>query len=98
MRSVLRILDMSGTVLGTSTEDATTLLHTWNGNLASGQYIAQVVSYGDYVSSYEPDSRYFNMGAYFLSGSGFSPVPEPTTLAAMLGGIGLLLRRRQKSA
>ncbi len=98
MRSVLRILDLSGTVLGTSTEDATTLIHTWNGNLASGQYIAQVVSYGDYISSYEPDSRYFNMGAYFLSGSGFSPVPEPTTLVAMLGGIGLLLRRRRKSA
>ena len=98
MRSVLRILDINGTVLGTSTEDATTLNHTWNGSLAAGQYIAQVVSYGDYISSYEPDSRYFNMGAYFLSGSGFSPVPEPTTFIVMLGGIGLLLRRKRKVA
>jgi hypothetical protein len=98
MRSVLRILDLNGTVLGTSTEDVTTLNHTWNGSLASGQYFAQIVSYGDYISGYEPDSRYFNMGAYFLKGSGFSSVPEPTTLVAMLGGIGLLIRRRRKSA
>jgi hypothetical protein len=96
MRSVLRILDINGTVLGTSTEDATTLIHTWSGSLSAGTYYAQVVSYGSYVSSYEPSSSYFNMGAYFLSGSGFAPVPEPTTIVAMLGGLGFLLRRRRK--
>lgn len=98
MRSILRILDINGTVLGTSTEDGTTLLHTWNGSLAAGTYYAQVVSYGAYVSSYEPNSNYFNMGAYFLSGSGFSSVPEPTTVVAMLGGLTVLLRRKRKSA
>lgn len=97
MRSVLKILDSSGTVVGTATEDATTLLHTWSGNLAAGNYFAQVTSYGAYVSSYEPDSRYFNMGAYFLSGS-INPVPEPATMIAMMGGIGLLLKRRRKKA
>ena len=96
MRCVLRILDINGTVLGTSTDDVTTLKHTWNGSLASGMYFAQVVSYGDYISSYEPDSRYFNMGAYFLSGSGFSTVPEPGTVAAMLGGLSILVLRRRK--
>ena len=98
MRSVLRILDINGTVLGTSTEDATTMLHTWSGTLATGQYFAQVVSYGDYISNYEPDSRYFNMGAYFLSGRGFSSVPEPTTVVAMLSGIGFFLVRRKRKS
>jgi len=98
MRSVLRILDINGAVIGTSIEDSTTLLHTWSGNLGPGSYYAQVVSYGEYISSYEPDSRYFNMGAYFLSGSGFTSVPEPGTMLALAGGIGLLLKRRRKSA
>ena len=96
MRSVLRILDINGAVLGTSTENSTTLIHTWNGNLAAGTYFAQVVSYGAYVSSYEPNSQYFNMGGYFLSGSGFAAVPEPTTIVALLAGVGILLRKRKK--
>ena len=96
MRSILRILDGNGNVLGTSSEDSTTLVHTWSGNLGVGTYYAQVVSYGAYVSNYEPNSNYFNMGAYFLSGSGFSPVPEPTSILAMLGGIGFLVVRKRK--
>lgn len=96
MRCVLRILDVNGNVVATGSEDATTLLHTWTGNLAVGTYYAQVVSYGDYISAYEPDSRYFNMGAYFLSGSGFAPVPEPATCVALMGGLGVLLQRRKK--
>lgn len=98
MNSVLRILDINGTVLGTSTTDITTLKHTWSGNLGAGTYYAQVVSPGAFTSSYEPDSRYFNMGAYFISGSGFSSVPEPGTMIALAGGVGLLLRRRRKSS
>ncbi|HLO98392.1 MAG TPA: PEP-CTERM sorting domain-containing protein [Fimbriimonas sp.] len=98
MRSVLEILDINGTVVGTATEDASTLNHIWNGTLGTGEYYARVRSYGAYVSSYEPDSQYFNMGAYFLSGSGFSAVPEPATMVALLGGVGLLLKRRRKSA
>lgn len=98
MRCVLRVVDAAGNVIGTSVEDSTTLKHTWTGNLAPGTYYAQVVSYGAYVSSYEPNSQYFNMGAYFLSGSGFSPVPEPASMLALTGGIGLLLARRRKKS
>ena len=96
MRSVLRIVDANGNVLGTSSEDSTTLLHTWTGSLSAGTYYAQVVSYGAYVSSYEPNANYFNMGAYFMTGSGnIAAVPEPTTLVALFAGVGLLLQRRR---
>lgn len=96
MRCVMRILDSNGGLLGVATEDATTLRHTWTGNLASGDYYAEVASYGAYVSSYEPDSRYFNMGGYFMSGSGFTPVPEPTSMLALTAGISFLFRRRKQ--
>ncbi len=95
MRSVLRILDANGNVLGVATEDSTTLVHNWTGLLSAGTYFAEVSSYGAYVSSYEGGSRYFNMGAYFLSGTGFAPVPEPATMLVIASGVGLVLRRRR---
>ncbi|MCE9557706.1 MAG: PEP-CTERM sorting domain-containing protein [Armatimonadetes bacterium] len=98
MRCVLRILDSNGIVLGTSTEDASTLRHTWSGSLVAGRYYAQVVSYGAYISGHEPDSRYFNMGAYFLSGSGFSPVPEPASMLGLLGGLLLVCNRKKRKS
>jgi hypothetical protein len=96
MRCVLRILDQNGNILGTSSEDSTTLRHTWSGNLAAGRYFAQVVSYGAYVSSHEPDSRYFNMGGYFLSGSGFATVPEPGSMLALLTGVLCVYSRKSR--
>lgn len=98
MRSVLRIRDISGNVVGTAVEDASTLVHTWTGNLAAGTYFAEVASYGAYTSSYEPSSRYFNMGAYFLSGSGLAAVPEPSSILALSAGAAFLLKRRRRSA
>lgn len=70
MRCVMRIFNSTGTLVGTAIEDATTLKHTWSGNLAFGEYFMQVASYGAYTSSYEPNARYFNMGGYFISGTG----------------------------
>jgi len=96
MRAVMRIYDKNHNLVGTATEDTSTLVHTWSGTLATGDYFAQIVSYGAFVSAYEPDSRYFNMGGYFLTGSGLAqPVPEPASLIAIAAGVGALLRRRR---
>ncbi|MBX3097737.1 MAG: PEP-CTERM sorting domain-containing protein [Fimbriimonadaceae bacterium] len=95
-RATLKILDSNGNLVGSATEDASTLVRTWSGSLAAGTYYAQVSSYGAYISSYEPDSRYFNMGGYFLSGTGFA-VPEPASMLALLGGLAVLVRRRRRA-
>ena len=98
MRCVMNILNSAGIVVGTATEDSTTLVHTYSGTLGAGTYYAQIMSYGAYISAYEPNSRYFNMGGYFLTGSGFQAVPEPGTWAVL--GLGALaaMRRRRRSA
>jgi hypothetical protein len=96
-RTKLRILDSNGNLVGMATEDATTLRRTWTGTLAPGTYYAQVSSFGEYISSYEPDSRYFNMGAYFLSGSGITAVPEPMTMIGLGIGLAALSRRKRVS-
>ena len=95
MRSVLRIFSSTGALVGTAIEDATTLKRTWSGNLAFGEYYAQVASFGNYTSAREPNAHYFNMGGYFLSGSGLAPVPEPATLIGLAAGLGALARRRR---
>ena len=97
MRCAMRIMNSNGVVIGTAVEDATTLVHTWSGNLAAGDYYAQVVSQGAYVSAYEPDSRYFNMGGYFMSGSGLTAVPEPASMLVLTAGIGFLVRKRRRA-
>ena len=96
MRCVMNILNANGIVVGTATESLDTLSHTYTGALSAGTYYAQILSYGAYVSAYEPDSRYFNMGGYFLTGSGIQAVPEPTALAALgLAALAVLRRRRR---
>jgi len=98
MRSVLKIFNENGTLVGIANEDGSTLVHSWSGQLAIGNYYAQVLSYGAYVSAYEPNSKYFNMGPYFLTGSGFAPnpVPEPVSSLALLGGVAVLVKRRRR--
>ncbi len=97
MRSVMNIYTSTGSYVGTAQEDPTTLIHRFTGTLAQGDYFAEIMSYGAYISAYEPGSRYFNMGGYFLTGSNLQAVPEPGTLAALgIGALALLRRRRAK--
>ena len=99
MRSALTVYDFGGNVVGTGLEDSTTMLHTFSRSLGAGQYYARISSYGAYVSSHEPNARYFNMGGYFLTGSGFAQaVPEPASLVALVAGSVAFLRRRRKAA
>ena len=97
MRSRMEIYDFSGNLVGTATESADTLKHTFSGTLGAGQYYARILSYGAYVSAHEPNSQYFNMGGYFLTGSGLAQaVPEPSALVALcLGALAVLRRRRR---
>ncbi|MBL8059829.1 MAG: PEP-CTERM sorting domain-containing protein [Chthonomonas sp.] len=95
MRSSLRIFNSSGSLVGVATESASTLVHTWTGSLTAGDYYAEVTSVGAYTSGYEPNARYFNMGAYFITGSGLAPVPEPVSLISLGAGLVVILRRRR---
>jgi hypothetical protein len=94
LRSMLKILDTSGTVVATATEAASTLSETYSGILPAGWYYAEIASFGGHsqtLGSYNTTS-YFDMGSYFLSGSGLS-VPEPGTLAILLAVVCLGVAR-----
>jgi hypothetical protein len=102
LRSTLTILNSSGAVAGTATEDASTLFETFSGTLAAGDYYARIDSYGGHtqtLGSYNT-TYYYDMGSYFLTGSGpITPVPEPAVItmlasAALMGGF-LFYRRRR---
>jgi hypothetical protein len=85
LRSTLKILGTSGTVVGTATEAPSTLSETFSGTLSAGWYYAEIASFGGYsqtLGSYNTTS-YFDMGSYFLTGTGLS-VPEPGTSAMLL--------------
>lgn len=98
MRCVMNVYTSTGSLVGTATTDSTTLKHTFSGTLTRGRYVAEILSYGAYISSYESNARYFNMGGYFLTGSGIEAVPEPATMVALGLGAAALMRRRRKSA
>ncbi|MER3495547.1 MAG: hypothetical protein C4320_01205, partial [Armatimonadota bacterium] len=98
MRSALKIFNVQRQLVATATESTSTLLHTFTGNLDAGDYFAEVSSIGAYIPTYEPNTRYYNMGGYFLTGSGLKVVPEPASIAVLSLGILAILRRRRKSA
>lgn len=98
LRSRLRIFDSFGNLVANGIEDSSTLFTTYSGNLSAGNYYAQVSSFGgfQYAGSFN-NNQYFDMGSYFLTGSGsLAMVPEPATLAALgLGALALMRRRRK---
>lgn len=72
LRSTLRILDASYNVVATATMSASTLSETFVGTLPAGRYFAEVASAGGFTSATDPTATYFDMGSFFLTGSGFS--------------------------
>ena len=86
LRSVLKIHNAAGGLLATATEDASTLIATYSGTLAAGTYYASVESYGGHQQvnlqdpTFEPGA-YFDMGGYFLTGSGFAPATNTGLVA-----------------
>ncbi len=96
LRSVMKIYTSTGSLVGTAVESGDTMSRTFTANLAKGQYYAEIMSYGAYISSHEPGARYYNMGGYFLTGSGIQAVPEPASMLALAVGATALLRRRKK--
>ncbi len=100
LRSTLTIYDGNGLSIGAAVEDASTLFETFMGNLAAGTYYAEIGSFGGHaqISPTFNDAQYFDMGAYFLTGSGFASVPEPgTAFLLVMGILGFAARRRRES-
>ncbi len=98
LRSTLGIYNSAGTLVASGTEDASTLYETYNGTLAAGTYYADIASFGGHVQnspSYNAAS-YYDTGAFFLTGTGFSAVPEPTSIGLIsIAACGFLARRRR---
>jgi hypothetical protein len=101
LQSSLDILNSLGAIVGVATEDPSTLLETYTGTLPAGTYYADIASVGGHLedNSANPtfnSATYYNEGAFFLTGSGFASVPEPSSIALlMVGAFGCLARRRR---
>ena len=98
LENSLSIFDGDFNLIGTGTEDSLTRWTQFDRLLGAGTYYAFITSTGGFVSATDSRNGYYNMGSYFLSGSGFAaaPVPEPATLAALGVGALAVLRRRRR--
>ncbi|QTN34218.1 hypothetical protein HZ994_18465 [Akkermansiaceae bacterium] len=100
-RGILEIFNADGTQsLGNGTEAPDTLTNTFSsgGNFAAGNYLAKISSRGGHAEDtngvYKP-ANYFEMGGFFLTGSGFMPIPEPSAAIMVLFSAAFFLRRRR---
>lgn len=97
MRALLNIYSSTGVLVATGTETLDTMATIFSGTLDPGSYYAEILSYGAVVTTNEPDNAYFNMGGYFLTGSGFVAlpvsVPEPGTITLLGLALALIFRR-----
>lgn len=100
LRSSLTILDGAGNFVAAGIEASSTLSVTFAGTLDAGDYFAVISSYGGATQTLSSAgttynlTEYYDMGSYFLSGSGFA-VPEPGILLLGAMGVMVLARRRR---
>ena len=88
LRSSLSIYNASAALVGTATEDASTLFETYTGLLPAGFYLRRDQSFGGHVETSNPildPKQMYDMGAYFLTGSGFvSPAGQIDNLVTLV--------------
>ena len=70
LASTLSILNSSGTVVATASENFVTQTETISQTLAAGKYYAQVSSAGGQLGQTDSSAMYFDAGSYFLTGTG----------------------------
>lgn len=99
LRSMLSIYDATFALIGMGIEDASTLARTFTDTLAAGSYYAQITSAGGHLENSIFDAAsYYEMGGYFLTGSGFVVIPEPATGGFIVVAFGFAVVRRRRAS